>query len=136
MIFRVEFTDAATVQAETAATWWRSNRSAAPALFDDELAYALDLLSRMPPPTQVWGEIEGKAVRKVRLPRTGHALYFESYRAGFFSWAVQPASSTGLLDRLDRLQRRSKSLLRRAELVGLLQVQPELGRRVERARET
>ena len=76
MIFRVEFTDAGTVQAETAATWWRANRLAAPALFDDELAYALDLPSRMPPPTQVWGEIEGKPVRKVRLPRTGHALYF------------------------------------------------------------
>jgi len=30
----------------------------------------------MPPPTQVWGEIEGKPVRKARLPRTGHALYF------------------------------------------------------------
>lgn len=76
MTFRVEFTDAATGQAEAAATWWRENRPAAPALFDDELAYALDLLSRMPPPTQVWSEIEGKPVRKVRLPRTGHALYF------------------------------------------------------------
>ena len=76
MTFRVEFTDAATSQAEAAATWWRANRLAAPALFDDELAYALDLLARMPPPTQVWGEVEGKPVRKVRLPRTGHALYF------------------------------------------------------------
>jgi len=26
--------------------------------------------------TQVWAEVEGKPVRKVRLPRTGHALYF------------------------------------------------------------
>ena len=76
MTFRVELTDAATGQAEAAATWWRANRLAAPALFDDELAYALDLLARMPPPTQVWDEVEGKPVRKVRLPRTGHALYF------------------------------------------------------------
>ena len=76
MSFRVEFTDAATDQAEAAATWWRANHPAAPALFDDELAYALDLLARMPPPTQVWGEVEGKPVRKARLPRTGHALYF------------------------------------------------------------
>lgn len=63
-------------QAEAAATWWRANRGAAPALFDDELAYALDLLARMPPPTQVWAEIEGTPVRKVRLPRTRHAIYF------------------------------------------------------------
>ena len=76
MTFQIEFTDAATGQAEAAATWWRANRLAAPALFDDELAYALDLLARMPPPTQVWGEVEGNPVRKVRLPRTGHALYF------------------------------------------------------------
>jgi len=76
LTFQIEFTDAATGQAEAATTWWRANRLAAPALFDDELAYALDLLARMPPPTQVWGEVEGKPVRKVRLPRTGHALYF------------------------------------------------------------
>ena len=76
MSFRVEFTDGATDQAEAAATWWWANRPAAPALFDEELAYALDLLARMPPPTQLWGEVEGKPVRKARLPRTGHALYF------------------------------------------------------------
>jgi plasmid stabilization system protein ParE len=74
--FRVEFTDAATEQAQTAAAWWHANRPAAPELFDIELAYALDLLARMPSLTQVWGEIEGKPVRKARLPRTGHALYF------------------------------------------------------------
>lgn len=76
MSYRVELTDAAMNQAEDAATWWRANRPAAPELFDAELAYALDLLARMPPPTQVWAEIEGKPVRKVRLPRTRLALYF------------------------------------------------------------
>ncbi len=74
--FRVEFTDDATEQAERAAAWWRVNRPAAPELFDIELAYALDLLAKMPPLSQVWAEVEGKPVRKVRLPRTGHALYF------------------------------------------------------------
>jgi plasmid stabilization system protein ParE len=76
LTFRVELTDAATDQAEAAATTWRANRPAASELFDNELAYALDLLTRMPPPPQVWGEVEGKSVRKARLPRTGHALYF------------------------------------------------------------
>ena len=76
MTFRVELTDAALSQAEAAATWWRTNRPGAPEAFDDELAYALDMLTRMPPPTQIWADIEGKPVRKVRLPRTGHALYF------------------------------------------------------------
>lgn len=76
MTFRVELTDAATEPAQSCAAWWRANRPAAPDLFDDELDYALDLLTNMPPLTQVWSEVEGKPVRKVRLPRTRHALYF------------------------------------------------------------
>jgi len=74
--FRVEFTEDATEQAQAAAAWWRANRSAAPDLFEDELAFALDLLAKMPPLTQVWGEVEGKSVRKIRLPRTRYSLYF------------------------------------------------------------
>jgi plasmid stabilization system protein ParE len=74
--FRVELTDDATDQAERVVAWWRMNRPAAPELFESELAYALDLLAKMPPLTQVWAEVEGKAVRKVRLPRTGYVLYF------------------------------------------------------------
>ena len=74
--FRIEFTEDATQQAEVAATWWRANRPSAPELFDDELAYALDLLTKMSPLSQVWGEVEGAPVRKVRLPRTQYALYF------------------------------------------------------------
>lgn len=74
--FRIELTEAAMQQAEVAATWWRTNRPAAPELFDDELTYALDVLAKMPPLSQVWDEVEGKPVRKVRLPRTRHALYF------------------------------------------------------------
>lgn len=74
--FRIEFTEASAEQAERAATWWRANRDAAPGLFDVELAFALDLLAKMPPLTQVWAEVAGKTVRKVRLPRTAYALYF------------------------------------------------------------
>lgn len=74
--FAVEFTDDATEQAERAAAWWRVNRLTASELFDIEFAYALGLLAKMPPLSQVWAEVEGKPVRKVRLPRTGHALYF------------------------------------------------------------
>lgn len=76
MSFRVELTGAATSQAEVAAAWWGANRPDAPDLFDAELAYALDVLARMAPQSQPWAEIEGKPVRKIRLPRTRHALYF------------------------------------------------------------
>jgi plasmid stabilization system protein ParE len=74
--FRIEFTEDATEQAERAATWWRANRLTSPDLFDIELAYSLDLLTQMPPLGQVYADIEGKPVRKVRLPRTGYAIFF------------------------------------------------------------
>jgi hypothetical protein len=48
---------------------------AAPHLFESELASALDLLGKAAPRTRVWTEIEGRAVRKVRMPRTGYSLY-------------------------------------------------------------
>lgn len=75
MSVRVEFTAAAREQALDAARWWRANRDEAE-LFEAELATAVDLLRREPPLAQVVGTIAGKAVRKVRLPRTRYALYF------------------------------------------------------------
>lgn len=76
MRFRVEFAAAASAQVEAAAAWWRANRGAAPSLFEDELAFAIDLLSSMPPLTEVWAVLDGREVRKLRLPRTRHALFF------------------------------------------------------------
>lgn len=76
MTHRIELTDDAAAQAEAADAWWRANRLAAPELFGDELAYALDLLATMAPLTQVWAELEGKHVRRIGLPRTRYALYF------------------------------------------------------------
>ena len=45
---RIRTTPQAEAQALAAATWWRTNRLAAPDLFTDELAGALDS-SRVPP---------------------------------------------------------------------------------------
>jgi plasmid stabilization system protein ParE len=72
----VELTDAAQRQVEAAAAWWGANRTYAPALFSDELEGALELLAHGPLLAQVFANIEGKVVRKVRLPRTRYALYF------------------------------------------------------------
>jgi plasmid stabilization system protein ParE len=72
---RIEFTDDARKQALAAASWWRANRDEV-LLFDEELTAALEMLAREPPLAQVIGEIASKPVRKVRLPRTGYALFF------------------------------------------------------------
>lgn len=76
MTLRVEFTEAAAEQVGAAAAWWRTNRRAASELFDEELAYAIRLLARMPTTARVWRQIEGKDVRKARLPRTRYTLFF------------------------------------------------------------
>jgi plasmid stabilization system protein ParE len=76
LTFRVELTEAAAAQVEAAIAWWRDNRPRAVALLETELEYTFELLEKLPPSTQVWDEIEGKPVRKARLPRTRYALYF------------------------------------------------------------
>jgi len=75
LTIRVEFTEPAREQALAAAEWWRKNRDEAD-LFEEDLEGALALLARHPPLAQVVGAIDDKPVRKVRLPRTGYALYF------------------------------------------------------------
>jgi plasmid stabilization system protein ParE len=72
----VEFTEGAVNQLQAATSWWRMNRPYAPELFEHELAGALALLARGPLLAQVFANVEGTLVRKVRLPRTRYALYF------------------------------------------------------------
>ena len=75
MTVRVEFAQAARAQILAAAAWWRENRLAAPELFEEDLAAALAHLESMPLLAQVFAEVEGKIVRRVRMPRTRYALY-------------------------------------------------------------
>jgi plasmid stabilization system protein ParE len=73
---KIELTPDAREQIRSAADWWRDNRLTAPTLFEEELAAAVEMLGAGPLLTRVLGEIGGKMVRKVRLPRTRYALYF------------------------------------------------------------
>jgi plasmid stabilization system protein ParE len=72
----VEFTEAAQLQVDAAAAWWKTNRPLAPTLFGDELAHALALLASSPLLGSVFDDVDGRVVHKVRLPRTKYALYF------------------------------------------------------------
>jgi plasmid stabilization system protein ParE len=73
---RIEFTPDAQRQVEVAAAWWLANRPLAPTLLADELDEALSLLASSPLLARVFDDVEGKVVRKVRMPRTRYALYF------------------------------------------------------------
>jgi plasmid stabilization system protein ParE len=73
---RVELTDDAREQVCAASAWWSENRRAAPTLFEDELAEAVAFLESGPLLARVFDEVQGKLVRKARLPRTRYSLYF------------------------------------------------------------
>lgn len=45
-------------------------------MFEDERAAALALMETGPLLARVFDEVEGRVVRKARLPRTRYALYF------------------------------------------------------------
>jgi len=72
----IEFTATAQNQVDLAAGWWRAHRPYSPTLFAEELLDAIALLAAEPLLAQVFAEVEGRVVRKVRLPRTRYALYF------------------------------------------------------------
>jgi len=64
---RIRTTPQAEAQALAAATWWRTNRLAAPDLFTDELAGALDLIARAPEIGHRYRHPRVPGVRRLRL---------------------------------------------------------------------
>lgn len=57
-------------------TWWRWNRPAAPGLFAEELAAAIDLLQQAPEVGRRYPYPEVKGVRRVLLRATRHHVYY------------------------------------------------------------
>lgn len=71
---KVELSDEARAAVARIDAWWRSNRPAAPGLFLDELAQALNTLEGAP---GLGTRYEPKAgVRRLLLQRTHYHLYF------------------------------------------------------------
>ncbi len=58
-------------------SWWQRNRPAAPGLFDQELAAALDRIEQLPGSGRAYGEGNlGVPVRRLLLPRTLNHVYY------------------------------------------------------------
>lgn len=73
---RVEFSPEALAHVEAVAAWWSENRGAAPSLFSDELAAAVELLASAP---RAGGRYERATVpemRRLLMPRTRYHVYY------------------------------------------------------------
>ena len=76
MSARIRTTPQAEAQALAAATWWRTSRLAAPDLFTDELAGALDLIAHAPEIGHRYRHPRVPGVRRLLLPGTQYHLYY------------------------------------------------------------
>ncbi|WP_317987820.1 type II toxin-antitoxin system RelE/ParE family toxin [Hyalangium gracile] len=76
MTIQVQFTPRAESQVGEAALWWRTNRPAAPSLFEEELTTALQLLSALPDLGRRYSHPRVPGVRRLLMPRTRYHLYY------------------------------------------------------------
>jgi plasmid stabilization system protein ParE len=69
-------TDTADAQVEEIDLWWRDKRPAAPDLFAQELAEALNLISALPGVGQVYRSGGKQTIRRVLMRATRHHVYY------------------------------------------------------------
>ena len=58
------------------AAWWRTNRDAAPTLFDDELDEAIDKIANQPLLGAVHEIVGGKTFRRLLLRKTRQNVFY------------------------------------------------------------
>ena len=75
-LFRTVATPRARRHIRIAARWWLENRSAAPDLFERELAQAFDRLSKSPDSGRQPRHKAPPGTLYIRMPKTGYLLYY------------------------------------------------------------
>lgn len=73
---RLEFAPRAEAQIRTISEWWRANRPAAPHLFAQELASAIDAAVETPMTGTRYAERRGVTIRRVLLRKSSYHVYF------------------------------------------------------------
>jgi len=72
----VKFSPRARRRVKIVSSWWRSNRRAAPMLFDEELEHAVQQLKTQPTLGAGYQTVEGEVVRRLLLPKTQQHIYY------------------------------------------------------------
>ncbi|MCK6460202.1 MAG: type II toxin-antitoxin system RelE/ParE family toxin [Planctomycetes bacterium] len=88
---RVLITPEAERQARDVDRWWREHRPAAPGLFLDELAAAIELIGDMPLAGRRYGHGPVRGVRRILLRSTRYHVYYVVRRADALILAVWSA---------------------------------------------
>ncbi len=73
---KIEFTARGSREADGREHWWRSNRPAAPDLFERELVHALDRIRTAPLSGRLYASKSGREYWRVLLPQTRHHVYY------------------------------------------------------------
>jgi plasmid stabilization system protein ParE len=73
---KVRLTPRALSEAKRIKTWWRKNRPAAPGLFDDEMAVALEQIRTMPTAATIYPASFEKTVYRLLMPKTQNHIYY------------------------------------------------------------
>jgi len=76
MTLPVVVTAGAERQAKSIDRWWRANRTAAPDLFQNEFAAALELVGFAPLSGRRYGRASGVDVRRILLRASRYHLYY------------------------------------------------------------
>ena len=74
---KIEFTARANREANHHDRWWRTNRLAAPDLFERELARALDQIRTAPRSSGIFSARSGREYRRLLMPETHYYVYFQ-----------------------------------------------------------
>ena len=91
MTTRVVVTPEAYQQALTINTWWRAERTAAPQLFSQELADALDLIGSVPQAGRRYPHLTLPDVRRVLLRSSRYHVYYKTHEDAVIILAVWSA---------------------------------------------
>lgn len=73
---KVRLAPRALSEAERCKTWWQKNRPAAPDLFDEELAAAIEQIWAAPTIGAIFPSSFGRTVRKLLMPKTKNHVYY------------------------------------------------------------
>ena len=92
----LRLTPRALAEAKRIKAWWRRNRPAAPELFDQELAAALDRIAQAPGLGRLYEEGDlDVPVRRVLLPKTLNHVYYTEDGQGVVVLSVWGALHEG-----------------------------------------
>ena len=74
--YRIVVAGRARIAISRVGAWWKANRTAAPRLFEEELAGAFELIANAPAAGEEWRSQRLPGVRRWLLPKSRYHVYY------------------------------------------------------------